>query len=122
MANSDRNAQATEKILFYCEKIETAVSRFGNTLEAFQADFDYRSVCAMYIMQIGELSTVLTDDFRAKYSGVPWRLIRGMRNVFAHDYHNMNVEETWNTIQTNIPELKSYCEVILRLEKLVNSD
>ena len=105
MAEFNRNVRIVAKIVFYCEKIDQAVLRFGNTMEAFQSDFDYRSVCAMYILQIGELATALTEEFRVRYNEVPWRLIRGMRNAFAHDYHHLDVEETWRTIEMDVPAL-----------------
>jgi uncharacterized protein with HEPN domain len=122
MAEFNRNVRIAAKIVFYCEKIEQAALRFGNSSESFASDFDFRSVCAMYIIQIGELATVLSEDFRQKYNGVPWRVIRGMRNVFAHDYHHLDVEETWKTIETDIPSLKAYCEKILKKERYCISE
>ena len=122
MADFDRNVRIIAKIAFYCTNIEQASLRFGNSLEAFQSDFDYRSVCAMYILQIGELATALTEELRQRYNEVPWRLIRGMRNAFAHDYHHMDVEETWRTIETDVPTLKAYCERILLLEGYEEND
>jgi len=116
MDNFDRNVRIVAKIQFYCSKIEQATLRFGNSVEIFQADFDYQSVCAMYILQIGELAIALTEEFRQKYSDVPWRLIRGMRNIFAHNYHQMDADETWKTIEADVPVLKAYCESILEQE------
>ena len=116
MAEFDRNVRIIAKIVFYCAKIEQATKRFGNTMEAFQSDFDFRSVCAMYILQIGELATALAEEFRQKYNEVPWRLIRAMRNVFAHDYHHLDVEETWKTIESDVPVLSAYCKKILQQE------
>jgi len=116
MAEFDHNTASICKMLHYCNDIERAVERFGKSLKAFQADTDYQSACAMYILQIGELATVLSEDFREKYSYVPWRLIRAMRNIFAHDYYNMNIEQTWKTIETDIPELKDSCMKILLAE------
>lgn len=122
MASISRDVRIIANIVFYCVKIEQASLRFGNSLEDFKSDFDFRSVCAMYILQIGELATILTEEFRQNYNKVPWRLIRGTRNVFAHDYHHMDAEETWKTIETDIPMLKNYCKEILRLEGYNESD
>ena len=69
----------------------------------------------MCIFQIGELTSKLTDDFREQYNGIPWKKIRGMRNIFAHDYESINDEEAWATIETSIPELKRYCQYVLSL-------
>jgi uncharacterized protein with HEPN domain len=103
MVAYDKNIRIVAKMQFYCTEIERATDRFGKSLEIFNVDFDYRSACAMYILQIGELATNLTEEFRQKYNQVPWRLIRAMRNIFTHNYHNMNIEETWRTIEEDIP-------------------
>jgi len=36
-----------EKIIFYCGQIHKTAERFGNTREAFSADFAYQSACAI---------------------------------------------------------------------------
>ena len=68
----------------------------------------------MCILQIGELASNLSDEFRVKYDKVPWRAIRAMRNIFAHDYASMNVEETWFVIENRVVELENYCKELLR--------
>lgn len=114
MAKYDKNLYIIEKIIAYCEEIEKTTIRFGRTLEAFRNDSMYRNACAMCILQIGELASNLSDEFRAGHDKVPWRSIRAMRNIFAHDYESMNIEETWVVIESRIVELKNYCEEILR--------
>lgn len=37
---------------------------------------------------------------------IPWRLIKGMRNLHAHDYENVDMEIVWNTLIEDIPALK----------------
>lgn len=76
----------------------------------------------MCILQIGELSKYLTDDFKNLYSEIPWKQIRGIRNIFAHDYGSIDVLTIWNTINYNIPELKDFCENILAQNKSLNQE
>ncbi|MDR3349203.1 MAG: DUF86 domain-containing protein [Acidaminococcales bacterium] len=116
MAEHNKNLHIVARIQEYCAEIDAMTERFGKTQVAFSADFAYRSACAMCVLQIGELAARLTDDFRDRHNGVPWKLIRAMRNVFAHDYDNMNIAQTWTTITTDIPRLKEYCGEILRME------
>ncbi|MDR1589771.1 MAG: DUF86 domain-containing protein [Oscillospiraceae bacterium] len=115
MADYDKDMHIITHIVAYCDEIEVLTERFGKTQEAFKADFAYRNACAMSILQIGELAAHLSDSFRNRYDGVPWKLIRAMRNVFAHDYNNMNIAQTWATITSDIPQLSVYCNNILRL-------
>ena len=113
MAEYNKDLHIMERIIAYCEEIEKTTTRFGRTLDIFRDDSVYRNACAMCIVQIGELASNLSDEFRLKYNKVPWRSIRAMRNIFAHDYENMNVEETWAVIENRVTELKDYCLEIL---------
>jgi len=117
MAKYDKRISIIERIINYCEQIYKTTERFGKTYEIFNNDLDYQNACAMCILQIGELSSRLPEDFYAKYNKIPWKLIRGMRNMFAHEYEKVNIEEFWNTIETDIPTLKTYCEEVLLLLK-----
>jgi uncharacterized protein with HEPN domain len=90
------------------------VQRFGDSIDDFRADYAYRHACTMCILQIGELSTHLTDDFKRLYDEMPWKQIKAMRNIFAHTYDEMSVTQTWNTIKESIPELADFCDRIIR--------
>lgn len=40
------------------------------------------------------------------YDEIPWFAIKGMRNLHAHDYENVDLEIVWNTLMDEIPELR----------------
>lgn len=44
---------------------------------------------------IGESATYLSDDFRARFPGVPWRDVIGLRVVLAHRYHRVDPNQVW---------------------------
>ena len=60
----------------------------------------------MCIIQIGELVNRLSDECIEEYNRIPWHAIRGMRNLHAHDYENVDLEIVWNTLLEDIPYLK----------------
>ena len=68
------------------------------------------------LIQIGELSNGLSDDFIEQYNKIPWRQIIGMRNRIVHGYDTINLEIVWNTANESIIELKNYCIKILNDE------
>ena len=113
MQISDRDRSILEHIVKYCDEIEEYVVRFGDSKELFEADNAYRGACSLGILQIGELSANLTDEFKKQTSEMPWRDIKDMRNVVAHGYGTLDFDTTWNTIKEDIPVLKAFC-----LEKL----
>jgi Uncharacterized conserved protein len=65
-------------------------------------------------MQIGELTTHLTDDFKQTYTVMPWTQIKALRNVVAHSYGKIDVESLWETITIDIPKLQHYCSDIIQ--------
>ncbi|WP_133968479.1 DUF86 domain-containing protein [Eubacterium limosum] len=122
MSIKNRNIDIIDHILNYCYQIGETRQRFGNNFDNFQADKIYQNAVCMCILQIGELSKYLTDDFKNLYSEIPWKQIRGIRNIFAHDYGSIDVLTIWNTINYNIPELKDFCENILAQNKSLNQE
>ena len=104
-----RDRSVLEHIISYCDEIAEAVRRFGNSYEAFQQDTLYRHACSMCILQIGELSAHLSEEFRQTHREIPWTEIKAMRNVAAHAYGSISVKTTWKTIENDIPELKRFC-------------
>ena len=120
MDSDKRNISVLKHILRYCSEIKEMTARFGDSLEAFKNDSAYRHACSMCIIQIGELTTHLTDDFKQKHNGVPWKSIRFLRNLAAHNYGQMSVTQIWNTLKKDIPELSAYCLNVLEIYEKQN--
>ena len=100
-------------MLSYCREIDSTVIRFGDSLELLRADLDYRKSIAMSVLQIGELSTHLSEEFRSEHPDVPWKDIRGMRNVVAHHYGKMDETVLFEIVHQDIPELESFLKSLL---------
>jgi uncharacterized protein with HEPN domain len=113
MNSNERNIDILEHIREYCDEIFETQAYFGNSFEVFKANTIYRNAVAMCILQIGELSGHLTDSFKETYSGVPWRNIKGMRNIMAHKYGDISVTAVWEAIIDDVPVLRDYCNSIL---------
>ena len=103
-----------EKIL---EIIETYSEIFdGTSLENFLKNLERQSAMTMAILRIGELVKNLSQDFRNKNKQVMWKAIAGFRDIIAHKYEAVDMEEVYSTITKNFPELKSQIEKILETE------
>ena len=101
-------------IIKYSDEIGGAIERFELNYDKFKDDYVVKNAIAMCILQIGELSSKLTGEFKIKYTKAPWRDIIAMRNRMAHAYESTNIEIVWDTAENNIPELKAYCTNILK--------
>lgn len=110
--NRDKNVLA--HIIQYCDDIADTLQRFGNEFSVFQQDKDFKNSISMSTMQIGELTTHLSDEFKRNTAGeIPWNLIKSMRNHYAHGYSFMDSKEIFETATTDIPGLKVKCLLLM---------
>ena len=107
MNENERNELYILKIQEYCQRIEDAVNRFGDSFETFSDDADYRDAICMNIFQIGELANQLSEEFKEKHNDLPWDQMYGIRNRLAHAYIKIDDAVVWATVKNDIPKLKS---------------
>lgn len=65
---------------------------------------------------IGEASANIPEDVQQRYSELPWRLMKDMRNVAAHEYFQVDLPTVWRTIQRSLPPLVDPLQQILQQE------
>ena len=82
---------------------------FGRDYDIFVSNFIYQNAVAPCVLQIGELTTHFTDEFKNVYNKVPWNQIKALRNVVAHNYGKIDKETLWETLVSDIPTLNDYC-------------
>ena len=113
---NDRDRVIIEKILGYCNEVKQTHGFFKDDKETFNSEegFVYRNSITMPIMQIGELTKNLSEEFRSEYSEIPWKSIAGMRDVFAHHYGSIDYEMVWNTSVKDLADLESFCKSIIK--------
>ena len=78
------------------------------------------AVC-MQLIAIGEsvnkLDKVTSKQLLISEPDIPWSSIKGVRNFIAHDYFDVDVEEIFHIIKTDLHPL---LEAIIRLQKNIN--
>ena len=47
----------------------------------------------------------MDEEFQKKNSYIPWRAIRGMKNMIVHNYGAVDLEIVYETVTNSIPEL-----------------
>lgn len=97
----------------YCDRISDNLMRNQNSYKAFETDMMFQDACCMCIVQIGELVGQLSEETKKQNPLVPWRAIKDTRNFYVHAYGAIDVPSVWETLQQDIPMLKSSCEAIL---------
>ena len=70
----------------------------------------------MTVINIGELIKNVSDELRAEHREVPWKAIAGMRDLAAHKYQTLRMEDVYHTAKDDFPALKKMLETILDAE------
>jgi len=73
--------------------------------EAFVANPEKQDAVLRRFEIIGEAASRLAPETQAKFPNLPFRSMKGMRNIIAHDYGDVDVEQVWNTATTHLGEL-----------------
>ena len=55
---------------------------------------------------IGEASKNISDNFKKSHTEIPWKQITGMRDILIHQYFGVDLDLTWEVIETDLPKLK----------------
>lgn len=118
MRVNHKDGQILQHIIIYCNEIDSTIKQFGKFKRTFETDYIYRNAVSMPILQIGELAKRLSDDFLKESTDIPWRAIKGMRNMFAHEYNSMNIDKIWETATKDVPILNKKCKQILKENKI----
>ena len=67
----------------------------------------WQKAVVMSLINIGELSKAFTEDYIAAMPEIPWKAIRGFRNIAAHQYGIIDFEDVYKTVTEDIPSLKA---------------
>lgn len=92
-----------EDILDAIAEIQSFVA--GTTLEQFKADAKTLKAVAADLMIIGEAANHIPDHVQHENGGVPWFVMRAMRNRVVHVYFDIDPVILWDTVQNDLPTL-----------------
>ncbi|MBD1936711.1 DUF86 domain-containing protein [Microcoleus sp. FACHB-68] len=94
----------------YLQDICERISRIETYTQGGKAEFWQSSLIQDAVIRnfevIGEAVKRLSPKLRQTYPEIPWRRIAGFRDVLIHDYTGIDLDEVWNVVERNLPELK----------------
>ena len=76
----------------------------------FLSDKQKQDAVIRRIEIIGEAAAHLTDETRKAIPQLPFRKMRGMRNIVAHDYANVDLKIVWEVATVHVPEVRALLE------------
>ena len=69
--------------------------------------FDGISMMLISISEnIKRIEKIAGTDFLNQYPDIPWLSIKGIRNILAHDYFNIDAEEIYKICSSDLEPLK----------------
>ena len=86
----------------------------GMTFDDFSADGRTRDAVVRNLMTMGESVRWIPDVVLDAHPAVPWRTMRGVRNVVVHEYFGVDDTILWTTIRHDLPPLVAQLEAVLR--------
>ena len=99
----DRQAGLLRDVLDSARLIETYLS--GVSWEAFLADAEKQDAVLRRFEIVGEAASRLSPETQALFPTLPFRSMRGMRNIIAHDYGEVDLALVWKTARADLPVL-----------------
>jgi len=81
--------------------------------QGFLANDEKMRATCMTLINIGELIKNLDFEFRQKYSNIPWKDMAGLRDVAAHGYFALRMNDVWIYASEEIPVILDNIKAIL---------
>jgi uncharacterized protein len=93
----------------------TAVARYTQDMsfDEFAADQRTRDAVIRNLMTMGESIRWIPEPILHAHPAVPWRTMRGVRNVVVHEYFGVDDLILWHTVRHDLPPLVPHLEAVL---------
>ena len=106
-----RDAQILQKII---REIDIALEMVrGKGLEEFKDNEMLKRAVCMTVINIGELIKNVTVETRLSNQQVPWKAAAGFRDIAAHKYQTLKMEDVYQTVTEDFIELRKLLTAIL---------
>ena len=73
---------------------------------AFLDDFKTQDAVLRNLHTLSESAQRISEDLRTQYPEVDFRTIIAFRNVVVHDYLGIDLNQIWNIVEHDLPDLK----------------
>jgi uncharacterized protein with HEPN domain len=85
----------------------------GMTFDEFVGDPRTMDAVVRNLMTMGESIRWIPEPILDAHPAVPWRTLRGVRNVIVHEYFGVDPEILWQTVRGDLPPLEADLEAVL---------
>ena len=106
-----RDTITIQKII---SEMKIGIDMLGDiSLENFLHNEMLKRELSMTAINIGELVKVVSDEARKEYTNFPGKAVAGMRDITAHRYQTLRMEDVFVTVHDEYPLL------VIELQKIL---
>lgn len=84
--------------------------------DAFRGDDKTADAVLRNLEIIGEAARYVPPEIQVRHAHIPWREMQALRNIVVHEYHGVNLEIIWRTVQEDLPSIVTPLQQILKHE------
>lgn len=117
MSREERDIEVLIHILELCNDCTNVIVEFGKSFEIFCEKRSYQLAVEMAVYEATEYTGHLSQEFKDNHSEIQWAQIKGFRNIIAHDYFKVEIDQLWQIATMEIPALAEFCEKTLKEQK-----
>ena len=104
MTGQSRDALLLLELVEHLEYAYEDVTQFNSAEELALSRRD-RNSATKEIEQAQECAKKLSDEALAALSDIPWKELRGLRNVIVHEYGNVEWDVLYDTVTEDFPHV-----------------
>ena len=105
--SGDRNRRY---LTYIRESIALIEARTRPGREVFLHDVDIQDAVLWRLQTLAEATGKLSPEIKDRYPAIRWRAVYGFRNVAAHAYLELRIDEVWEIIEVHLTALKAAVE------------
>ena len=99
---SDRDRRYLRYIVYAIALIQRRTSA---GYAAFLADVDCQDAVLWRLETLAEAAMRLSQEIKDRHPEIPWRAIWGFRNVAAHAYLDIKLDDVWEIVEQHLAAL-----------------
>jgi len=86
---------------------------YEHNLKSFLHDDLAQHGVTMALINIGESAKSLSKKLKRKHQEIKWQDLTNLRNIAAHNYDGLRMDDVWEVVTKDIPELLEQVKAIL---------
>ena len=99
-------------------EIDVGIDMLGNKeLGTFLQNEMLKRAIGMTVINIGELIKNVTDEMREAHPDIPWKQVAGFRDITAHKYQTLRMEDVYQVVVEDFPVLKEQLNKLIFQEE-----